>query len=165
MPNVSPLTSIDAPPADVRHSGVGGGGDGGVGSGNVWLTLVISAFFVVIASVAHGLAVRGGFAADTFCFVICGVAFWGVTAASHVVLCKDSGGQPLVPLLASMAIRLGGIFVIFGCLELFSTLSRREAVFNVLFWYITLTATDLVGVVGLKNRRRAGLSITPAIDP
>jgi hypothetical protein len=165
MPNASQRSSVDTLPADARIAGAGGGEIAVSRAGNVGLMLILSAFFVVIASVAHGLAVRGGFVADTFYFVICGVAFWVVTAVSHFVLCQDSGGQPLVPLLASMAIRLGGIFVIFGCLELFSTLSRREAVFNVLFWYITLTATDLVGVVSLKNRRRAGLSIAPAIDP
>jgi hypothetical protein len=165
MPNASQRSSIATPPADARIPGARGGEVAVSRAGNVGLMLFVSAFFVAIASVAHGLAVRGGFAADTFYFVICGVAFWVVTAVSHVVLTQDSDGQPLVPLLASMAIRLGGIFVIFGCLELFSTLSRREAVFNVLFWYITLTATDLVGVVSLKNRRRAGLSITPAIDP
>jgi hypothetical protein len=33
-----------------------------------------------------------------------------------------------------------------------SPLSRLEAVFNVLFWYITLTVTDLLSVVRHKNR-------------
>jgi hypothetical protein len=39
-----------------------------------------------------------------------------------------------------------------------SPLSRPEAVFNVLFWYITLTVTDILGVVRHKNRDKSFVS-------
>jgi len=40
-----------------------------------------------------------------------------------------------------------------------SPLSRPEAIFNVLFWYITLTSADLIGVVRLKNRESYVVSL------
>ena len=109
------------------------------------------------ACLVHLLVSRYMLGADALWFTLCGAAFLAVTIASHLVLARsaavDSGALgPLGPLLVSMAIRLAGTFAILGLLLWLSPLERPEAVFNVLFWYITLTATDLTALV--RQRRQ-----------
>ncbi len=112
-----------------------------------WSGLGVAAVWFAIACAGHAVLVRSGVAADTAWFSLAGAAFLLVTAISHCVLCRQHTASPLVPLLLSMTIRLAGTFLILGTLLAFSPLSRPEAVSNVLFWYITFTAADLVGVI------------------
>jgi len=128
------------------------GGLAGWFSGSTMSAMAISMLFFVVACGTHSLAVRGGVVADTAWFAIVGVAFLVVTAVSHGVLTRQSDASPVVPMMISMAIRLLGTFLILGIILTLSPLSRPEAVFNVLFWYITLTVADLVGVVRQKSR-------------
>jgi formate-dependent nitrite reductase membrane component NrfD len=112
---------------------------------------------VVVASGAHAAAASYGVPGNSLWFVIAGIGFLAVTAAAHLPLSrsKDDAADPMSGvngLLLSMAIRLAGTFLILGLLLLVSPLERPEAVFNVLFWYITLTATDLVILVRERGR-------------
>jgi hypothetical protein len=125
---------------------------GGRFSGDLMSTTALTMLIFVVACALHLAVVRFVTSADTAWFAITGIAFLVVTAGSHVVACRPSAAAPLVPLMISMAIRLAGTFLILGIVLNLSPLSRLEAVFNVLFWYITLTATDLLNVVRHKNR-------------
>jgi len=125
---------------------------GGWFSGDLMSTMAMTMLIFVVACALHLLAVRWVTPADTAWFAITGVAFLIVTAGSHAVACRPSATAPLVPLMISMAIRLAGTFLILGIILNLSPLSRPEAVFNVLFWYITLTVADLLSVVRHKNR-------------
>jgi len=141
------------------------GGLGGWFSGEMLSAMTVSMLFFVVACGVHALAVRAGVVADTVWFATVGAAFLVVTAASHGVLCKQSAAPSLVPLMISMAIRLGGTFLMLGIILTLSPLSRPEAVFNVLFWYITLTAADLFGVVRQKNRDDStGLGVAASVS-
>jgi hypothetical protein len=120
--------------------------------------MVIAAIFVV-ATVGHWLMTWLGTPGDTAWFAATGFGFVAVTAISHCVVSKPSSDAPLAPLMVSMAIRLAGTFLILGMILKLSPLSRPEAVFNVLFWYITLTSADLIGVVRLKNRESYVVSL------
>lgn len=100
-------------------------------------------------------------------FALTGVAFLGVTAAAHAVLCRSQGSEFVIGILGSMAIRLAGTLSILGMLLFFSPVGRPGAVFNVLFWYITLTLWDLLGIAyrrmsnpsfGLSTSKAAGSS-------
>jgi len=118
--------------------------------------MLVACLVFVLACGVHAFAVRSGVAADTAGFAVSGLFFLLITAASHVVLSRESTAGPLVSLMISMAIRLLGTFLVLGGLLALSPLSRPEAVFNVLFWYITLTATDLLSVVRQKSRAVGG---------
>jgi len=131
---------------------------GGWFSGNLLSTMAVAMSIFVFASCLHLLAVRVFTFADTAWFAITGIAFLLVTAGSHLIACRPSPTAPLVPLMISMAIRLAGTFLILGIILNLSPLSRPEAVFNVLFWYITLTVTDILGVVRHKNRDKSFVS-------
>lgn len=110
---------------------------------------VVGGLFL-IACAGHAAVVHWGWAsASTAWFCLAGCGFLLTTVLSHLVLCR-SAAAPLVPLMVAMMVRLAGTFLVLGCLLAFSPLSRPEAVFNVLFWYITLTAADLVGVVRIR---------------
>lgn len=115
-------------------------------------TMAVAMLIFIVACGLHALTVRWVTPADTAWFAITGVAFLIVTAVSHAFACRPSANAPLVPLMISMAIRLAGTFLILGIILNLSPLSRPEAVLNVLFWYITLTVTDLLSVVRHKNR-------------
>lgn len=119
--------------------------------------LIAAAVIVALASSAHLAAASLGAPGSSLWFAIAGVGFLGVTAAAHLPLARPASdaANPLGDvgaLLVSMAIRLAGTFLILGLLLLVSPLGRPEAVFNVLFWYITLTATDLVVLVRERGR-------------
>jgi len=106
---------------------------------------------VPLAIFAIGLAIHGAIASrveglNPVWFALTGLGFLAITAAAHAVLCRSHGSDFVVGILGSMAIRLAGTFAILGGLLYFSPLSRPEAVFNVLFWYITLTLWDLFSV-------------------
>lgn len=128
------------------------------GMGKLSAFSVIAAIFV-FATLGHWLLVRIGTPGDTAWFAATGIGFVVITAISHVAVSKPSTDAPLVPLMVSMAIRLVGTFLILGMILKLSPLSRPEAVFNVLFWYITLTSADLIGVVRLKNRESGVVSL------
>lgn len=115
---------------------------------------------VVIACGLHAVAVSRGVVADTTWFTLSGIALLAVTVVSHLALARPPapGAAPLASLTAvmlSMAIRLSGTFAVLGILLLLAPLGRTEAVFNVLFWYITLTAVDLSAMVRARLRREA----------
>lgn len=119
--------------------------------------LIVAAVVVVVASSVHTVAGRWGVPGDSLWFALSGVAFLAVTVAAHFPVARpaDQTAGPLgavTALLLSMAIRLAGTFLILGGLLLVSPLARPEAVFNVLFWYITLTATDMVPLVRQRGR-------------
>ena len=121
------------------------------------LGLIAAVVIVVLASGVHAVAGSCGAPGDSLWFALAGVGFLAVTAAAHLPLARpaDHAAAPLAgvtALLLSMAIRLAGTFVILGLLLLVSPLERPEAVFNVLFWYITLTATDLAILVRQRGR-------------
>lgn len=119
--------------------------------------LIAAAAIVVLASSSHAVAGSFGLPGDSLWFALAGIGFLAVTAAAHLPLSRraDQGADPMggvTALLLSMAIRLAGTFLILGLLLLVSPLGRPEAVFSVLFWYITLTATDLVILVRQRGR-------------
>lgn len=138
--------------SNVGSSGACCGGLGGWLNAQTMAAVAFSMLMFVVACGVHAFAVRSGVVADTAWFAIVGAAFLAITVVSHGVLCQQSAAAPLVPLMISMAIRLTGTFLILGIILKLSPLGRPEAVFNVLFWYITLTSVDLVGVVRQKNR-------------
>lgn len=107
---------------------------------------------------AHRLLAPGLVGWDTGWFAAVGFVFLLITAASHAVLCRSSDADPVVAILGSMGIRLTGTFAILGGLVFFSPLGRPEAVFNVLFWYITLTVWDLSTVVW-RRRPLGGVQV------
>jgi hypothetical protein len=112
-----------------------------------------------------GSLLRGDFAVGsrTWLFAGVGAAFLGFTWLSHLPLaqslCGSSNKQavgdlvsasdlsPLAGLMISMAIRIAGTFAILGLLWKWEFVSRKESVFDVLFWYVTLTAMEVVGIV------------------
>jgi len=128
-------------------------------SGDLMSTMAVSMLIFVVACALHLIAAKVVTSADTAWFAITGAVLLVVTAGSHAVACKPSANAPLVPMMISMAIRLAGTFLILGIILNLSPLNRLEAVFNVLFWYITLTATDLLSVVRHRNRDNSVASI------
>lgn len=112
---------------------------------------------VGLACGGHLLVAQWWLPVQTSWFVATGFGFLLVTAGAHRVLSRGIGGDPLVSLLVSMSIRLVGTFAILGGLWVFSPLERPEAVFNILFWYITLTAIDLTAIVRERNHASASL--------
>lgn len=110
--------------------------------------------FFALGVLAHRLVAPSLGGWGTGWFAAAGVFFLLITAASHAVLCRSSAVDPIVAILGSMGIRLAGTFAILGGLIFFSPLGRPEAVFNVLFWYITLTVWDLSTVA--RRRMPAG---------
>jgi|GEM_PF-2525192 len=121
------------------------------------LGLIAAVVIVVLASGVHAVAGSFGVPGNSLWFALAGIGFLAVTVAAHLPLVRRAGhaADPMggvTALLLSMAIRLAGTFVILGLLLLVSPLARPEAVFNVLFWYITLTATDLAILVRQRGR-------------
>lgn len=109
-----------------------------------WIRFAVTAATLWGGSTAvHGLAAERLGGADTVWFAATGLMFVIVTAVAHRLTVRGQGGDPVVAILGSMAIRVAGTFAILGALLIFSPLERSEAVFNVLFWYITLTAWDV----------------------
>jgi len=154
------LSATGLPQVDLSDDAAGGAACrssvccGGLGRGfsaQMLSAMAVSMLLFVVGCGLHAFAVSTGVVADTAWFAVTGVAFLIITAISHVVLCQQTGAAPLGPLMISMAIRLTGTFLILGIVLTLSPLSRPEAVFNVLFWYITLTSADLVGVVKQKS--------------
>lgn len=159
FPSPSDLAATSLPQVDLDESAVESGAAcrssvccGGWFNGELMSGMAVPMLLFVIACGLHSLVVRLVVPVDTAWFAITGVAFLVVTALSHTVACRSSVAAPLVPLMISMAIRLAGTFMILGVILNLSPLSRAEAVFNVLFWYITLTATDLISVARHWNR-------------
>lgn len=132
----APFAIGDATPAPVEITRPS---VGGLGAAAVGVPVLLYLFGVL----AHRLLAPGLVGWDTGWFAAVGFFFLLITAASHAVLCRSSAADPVVAILGSMGIRLAGTFAILGGLIFFSPLGRPEAVFNVLFWYITLTVWDL----------------------
>ncbi len=123
-----------------------------------WIRGLAAAVVITVAfSILHLAASRFGMLFDSLWFAITGAVFLAVTVAAHRAATWGDATEAepygaVGSLFISMAIRLSGTFAILGLLLWFSPLERREAVFNVLFWYITLTVTDVIAVV--RQRRR-----------
>ncbi|TVQ00513.1 MAG: hypothetical protein EA381_07355 [Planctomycetaceae bacterium] len=107
----------------------------------------IATGLLIVCCGVHWLAADRLVAADTLSFALTGIWLVAVTAVAHALLHRGGQVEPIVGILGSMAIRVAGTFAILGGLLLFSSLERPEAVFNVLFWYITLTIWDVWGTV------------------
>ncbi|MGV3484024.1 MAG: hypothetical protein ACO1RT_06385 [Planctomycetaceae bacterium] len=96
---------------------------------------------------------------NTRVFAGVGAMFVALTLVSHVPVLRvmsrsgaaDPGahaaGSPVTALLVSMSIRLLGTFLILAGLVSSAWVGRNEAVFDVLFWYVTLTTMEVVGIV------------------
>jgi len=149
-------TRADASRGDASGLAAACGSSGRDSHCSLVVAMSVACLVFAIAYGLHATAVRGGVAADSTWFAATGLFFLLITAASHLILSRESTSGALVSLMISMAIRLLGTFLVLGGLLILSPLSRPEAVFNVLFWYITLTATDLVSVVRQKNRVAGG---------
>jgi hypothetical protein len=112
------------------------------------------------------IAESGAISHRTWLFAGVGFAFLAFTWLSHLPLVQmlrsnsaTQHGEAVVPgntaadlgpfagLLVSMAIRIAGTFAILGLLWKAEFVSREETVFDVLFWYVTLTAMEVVGIV------------------
>lgn len=128
-----------------------------------------TASFAFFAIVVHALVLHQSGSANsmgsigvtnvderTWVFGATGVSFLVLTWLSHLViastLTSGSGASrseqgPLLALLISMAIRVAGTFAILGLLWNLEIVGRKEAVFDVLFWYVTLTAMEVIGIV------------------
>ena len=114
----------------------------------------IATGLLIVCCGVHWLAADRLVGADTLLFALTGIWLVAVTAVAHALLQRGGRVEPIVGILGSMAIRVAGTFAILGGLLLFSPLERPEAVFNVLFWYITLTAWDVWTTV--RNREVVG---------
>jgi hypothetical protein len=91
---------------------------------------VVGGWFLLLTLVSHWWAVRG---------------LSRHTGASGVS--DAAGGGTIGMLLMSMAIRFAGTFAMLGVLWLSGVVGRQEAVFDVLFWYVTLTTMEVGGIV------------------
>lgn len=129
--------------------------------------LVRSVGGIVLVNEAVGLES----APSSVVFGVVGLMFLGLTALSHWWLVRGlsrtpaamregrGGGQhgPVGKVLVSMAIRFAGTFAILGSLMVLKVVGRHEAVFDVLFWYVTLTTMEVGGIVwASRPTRRAG---------
>lgn len=63
-------------------------------------------------------------------------------------------------LLLPMAIRLAGTFLLLSGLIGSALVRQNEAVFNVLFWYVTLTSIEVVGIVWASKPAASSASAT-----
>ena len=134
---------------------------------------ILMCLLVVFATLLHfligqtwgaELIIRGNVSGDclnTRVFVSVGLAFISLALFSHFIVKQvmryfvapsNSRDQTIGPerissLLVPMAIRFAGTFALLGSLIFFEAVSRNEAVFDVLFWYTTLTTIETVGIV------------------
>lgn len=118
----------------------------GVGVGG----LVAAAVLWVLAVAGHLLA-AALWQLDTPWFAASGWFYLAITAASHGMI-GWRRCDPVVGMLLAMAVRLVGVLAMFVILLNFSPLAQSEAVFNLLFWYITLTSFDLIAIVRRRGR-------------
>jgi len=96
-------------------------------------------------------------APDFFVFATVGGAFFAITLVAHFCLGRIAAGRsagavPAVAnstgvLLIPVAIRFAGTFLVLGVLLAGRWISKNESVFDVLFWYVTLTSLDISGIV------------------
>jgi hypothetical protein len=138
---------------------------------------VLMCLFGIVATLLHLAIVRlaglqtldgggaSGMSPDTRVFGLVGAMFLGVAACSHFIVKraasrngrkgdsaakgteKSAGLGPIGAILIPMAVRFAGTFAVLGGLLFFATVSRNESVFDVLFWYVTLTTMEIVGIV------------------
>ncbi len=135
-----------------------------------WILMCV---LVVVATLLHFLIgqnwvvesiISGNVSGDrlnTRVFASVGLAFISLALFSHFVVKqvmryfvapsnardKTIGPERISSLLVPMAIRFAGTFALLGSLIFFEAVSRNEAVFDVLFWYTTLTTIETVGIV------------------
>jgi len=67
--------------------------------------------------------------------------------------------DPVTMLVVPMAIRFAGTFAILGGLMWVRPVSRYEAVFDVFFWYLSLTTMEVVGIVWASKTQYSSDSI------
>ena len=114
---------------------------------------------------------------NTFVFAGTGSLFLLLTIAAHVWTVRgltpppserQGDNRPASPpamLLIPMAIRFAGTFAILGGLLVWGSVERHEAVFDVLFWYVTLTTLEVVGIVWAFRSMRASETCLLASRP
>ena len=134
-------------------------------------SLWVAGCFVALAIACHALVGRGHIGAEAFAggypdtAVFAGVAaaFGCLTLLAHIPVIRSLAKQhaqpgsdrhpgglivnPVTALLLAMAIRLIGTFLVLAGLLVFQLVGQNEAVFDVLFWYVTLTTIEVVGIV------------------
>lgn len=100
---------------------------------------------------------------STIIFAIVGLVFLALTFLSDIPVTMALRAQsrepmptsespkadlsPMASLLIPMAVRCTGTFLVLGFLVVSKILSREESVFDVLFWYVTLTAMEIAHIV------------------
>jgi hypothetical protein len=100
---------------------------------------------------------------STLIFAIVGLVFLALTVLSDIPVAMALNAQsraavqgsepskaelsPMASLLIPMAVRCTGTFLVLGFLVISKFLSREESVFDVLFWYVTLTAMEIAHIV------------------
>jgi len=104
----------------------------------------------------------GSVETSTLVFASVGAAFLGLALVSHVVVelagarhaavsevppTGSVGNGPIGAILVPMAVRFVGTFAILGVLHFTAVVSRNESVFDILFWYVSLTTIEIVGIV------------------
>jgi len=94
---------------------------------------------------------------DFVVFATVGGAFFGISLVTHFCLSRIAAGRNAVEvpavadsvgvLMIPMVIRFAGTFLVLGGLLVGRWISRNESVFDVLFWYVTLTSLEIGGIV------------------
>ncbi len=110
---------------------------------------------------SNDIANASSYVANSFLFAIVGFVFFvstvvvdliclrGVTGAAHLAVANM--------LVIPMSIRLAVTFLVFAILAATGVVSKGEAAVDVLFWYVSLTATELVGIVLAFRRHSSNL--------
>jgi len=132
-----------------------------VGPPMLWLAAGLVVLFVGSGLFHWGLASGGVFEADTVLFLVVGLVFLVLTGVAHLwsmrsirrsrsQVVEGQGGASqhvAATVLVPTAIRMVGTFAVLGVVIWLDVASRPEAVFDVLFWYVTLTALEVAGIV------------------
>ncbi len=148
---------------------------------STWMLAVGMSFVIVAATVAHWFISDTEAAwllsgpnknnssaitenPNTIAFALVGVTFLVLTLVSHLPAAMAFGKKkrsaasqvsPVGLLILPMTIRFAGTFAILGGLWITGTIPLGEAGFDVLFWYVTLTAIEVVGIVWASKTVRS----------
>lgn len=140
-----------------------------IGAGRFVLTVTCG--FAAISLACHGLVAHSdaewasgvraavGVQPNTLVFAGVGGVFGLLTWLAHLSVIRAASRRPrdgktgvggqaaLMILVLPMAIRFGGTFLVLAGLLSTRAVEQNEAVFDVLFWYVTLTTIEVVGIV------------------
>ncbi len=82
---------------------------------------------------------------NSFVFAGVGGLFVFSTLLSHFTITRSA--HPLSILIVPMTIRFCSTFLILAGLLSLTSISRGEALFDILFWYVSLTTIEVAGIV------------------